>query len=83
MTGDWRSFGECVREDPELFFPDKSRGPLGTQVAVAKAICGRCAVASTCLSWAVETNQSQGVWGGTDELERQQIRRNRSRPKAA
>ncbi len=83
MTADWRSHGECLREDPDLFFPDKSRGPLGTQIAVAKAICARCPVAAVCLSWAVETNQPQGVWGGTDEIERQQIRRKRSRLKVA
>jgi len=83
MTADWRSAGACANEDPDLFFPDKSRGPLGTQVAVAKAVCARCDVVTTCLLWAVATNQMQGVWGGTDETERRQLRRIRPDLKVA
>lgn len=83
MRADWRSHGECTEEDLDLFFPDKSGGPLSTQIPVATAICARRPVAAICLSWAVETNQPQAVWGGPDEIEIQQIRRKRSRLKAA
>ena len=42
-----------------LFFSDV---PL--DIARAKAICGRCELASTCLSGALERSEPWGVWGG-------------------
>jgi hypothetical protein len=32
-------------------------------------------VASECLTWAIETNQSEGIWGGHTPKERRSIRR--------
>lgn len=77
---DWRSFAECLGEDPELFFP-YSRGPSGQlQAETAKAICKRCPVASECLDWALDsTPMPEGIWGGTDEDERADMIRNRDR----
>ena len=34
-----------------------------------------CPVASECLTWAIETNQSEGVWGGHTPKERSYLRR--------
>ena len=42
-----------------LFFSD---APL--DIARAKAICGRCELASTCLSGALDRHEPWGVWGG-------------------
>jgi WhiB family transcriptional regulator, redox-sensing transcriptional regulator len=67
---DWRAQGACRREDPELFFPVAHR---------ARAICRRCPVRAECLSFALETVQDHGVWGGTSEDERRALRRNRRR----
>lgn len=42
-----------------LFFSDT---PL--DIARAKAICGKCALATTCLEGAIERAEPWGVWGG-------------------
>jgi WhiB family redox-sensing transcriptional regulator len=69
VVGDWRHHAACRDEDPELFFP------VVTTTKEAKGVCGRCPVMSTCLSWALETGQDFGVWGGLDEDERRALRR--------
>ena len=76
---DWRSLGACQHEDPELFFPIVPTGPGMQQVSQAKAICARCQVRAECLSFAIETVQDHGVWGGTSEEERRAMRRARNR----
>jgi WhiB family transcriptional regulator, redox-sensing transcriptional regulator len=72
---DWRHRALCRDEDPELFFPIGTTGPAAVQVEQAKVVCRRCTVVEDCLSWAVETGQESGVWGGTDEDERRALRR--------
>jgi WhiB family redox-sensing transcriptional regulator len=73
---DWRSLSACRQEDPELFFPDP-HGPGLTQLEIARAVCARCQVRAECLSFAMETIQDHGVWGGTSEEERRVQRRAR------
>jgi WhiB family redox-sensing transcriptional regulator len=72
---DWRHRALCRDEDPELFFPIGTTGPAAHQVEQAKVVCRRCTVVEDCLTWAVETGQESGVWGGTDEDERRALRR--------
>jgi WhiB family transcriptional regulator, redox-sensing transcriptional regulator len=76
---DWRAQGACQQEDPELFFPVTGTGPALVQLDQARAICRRCPVRAQCLSFALETAQDHGVWGGTSEDERRALRRNRRR----
>lgn len=76
----WRSRGLCRDEDPDLFFPIGNTGPALLQIDEAKTVCHRCPVSATCLSWALETGQDAGVWGGLSEDERRALkRRNRRR----
>ncbi len=76
MTEDWRYWAECTfEEDPELFFPVGTTGPALLQEAEAKEVCSRCNVRPACLSWAMETNQTAGVWGGMSETERRELLR--------
>ena len=72
---DWRHRALCRDEDPELFFPIGTTGPAATQVDAAKQVCRRCAVATDCLEWAIETGQDNGVWGATSEDERRALKR--------
>ena len=75
----WRSLAACWHSDPELFFPISSRGPALSQLREAQAICARCKVAEDCLSFALESGQDYGVWGGTSEAERRAMRAQRAR----
>jgi WhiB family redox-sensing transcriptional regulator len=79
---DWRHRALCRDEDPELFFPVGTTGPAERQVEEAKAVCRRCAVMSDCLTWALETGQDAGVWGGTSEDERRALKRTQTRDRA-
>ncbi|MDO4613095.1 MAG: WhiB family transcriptional regulator [Actinomycetaceae bacterium] len=80
---DWRSRAACLEEDPELFFPIGNTGPAIAQAERAKAVCARCEVVETCLSWALDNNQDAGVWGGMSEDERRSLKRRRARARRA
>jgi WhiB family redox-sensing transcriptional regulator len=76
---DWRHLAACRDEEPELFFPVGTNGPALLQTAEARSVCLRCPVRSTCLSWALESGQDTGIWGGLTEDERRALkRRNRT-----
>lgn len=64
----------CRDADPELFFPIGSSGPALNQINEAKTICARCVFTRDCLTYALETGQDAGVWGGTSEEERRALR---------
>ncbi|MDA8061824.1 MAG: WhiB family transcriptional regulator [Actinomycetota bacterium] len=71
----WRDEAACRDVDPRLFFAVGSGPEALEQLALAKAVCGECPVAQECLIFAVTTNQEYGVWGGLDEEERREVRR--------
>jgi len=75
----WRNRSACLDESPELFFPIGNARPALLQVEAAKAVCRLCAVAGTCLSWAIEARQDEGVWGGMSEDERRSLKRRTAR----
>jgi WhiB family redox-sensing transcriptional regulator len=76
---DWRHRAACRDEDPELFFPIGTTGPALLQVDDAKAVCRRCDAVDECLTWAIDSDQDAGVWGGLSEDERRAVRRRRVR----
>ena len=82
-VGDWRHRAACRDEDPELFFPVGTSGPALLQIADAKSVCHRCTVASNCLSWALESGQDAGVWGGMSEDERRAMKRRATQRRSA
>ena len=64
-------------QDPELFFPVGNSGPALAQIADAKLVCNRCPVVTECLTWALDSGQDAGVWGGMSERERRGVLRER------
>ena len=72
----------CRDEDPELFFPLGTSGPALLQIAEAKSVCRRCPVVSECLTWALESGQDAGVWGGMSEDERRALKRRNARTRS-
>ena len=73
----WRNRSACLDADLDLFLPVGSTGPAEEQIRRAKEICFGCPVRPNCLDWALETRQDVGIWGGTTEDERREIRRGR------
>ncbi|NUP00282.1 MAG: WhiB family transcriptional regulator, partial [Nonomuraea sp.] len=69
----WSRRAACLDLDPELFFPISLEGPGRSQVEQAKQVCGRCPVREPCLAYALDTNQADGVWGGTDPGQRREL----------
>lgn len=60
-----------------LFFSDDE-----FDIARAKAICGKCGLATPCLAGALERAEVYGVWGGQLVIDGQvvAVKRNRGRP---
>jgi WhiB family redox-sensing transcriptional regulator len=75
---DWRLRASCRDEDPELFFPVGTTGPAIRQIDRAKAVCHACAVAGSCLNWAIDSGQDSGVWGGLTAEERRSVGQRRA-----
>ena len=74
LAADWRVRAACAGYPNELFFP-VGESPDEAIITKAKGICAVCPVSDNCLSYALETNQRSGVWGGTSEKERKSLRR--------
>jgi WhiB family redox-sensing transcriptional regulator len=71
----WRRSAACRHEDPAAFFPVGITGTAIQEIADAKAVCHRCPVRLACLRFALVSHQEFGVWGGHDEEERRELRR--------
>ncbi len=74
-SAEWRKDSACRDTDPDLFFPVGTTGPAIEQIETAKAVCRQCHAQTQCLEYAIETNQDSGIWGGTSEDERRQLRK--------
>jgi len=75
----WRNQSACLDEEPELFFPIGNTCLALVQIEEGKAVCRRCEVVEACLSWAIQSGQTAGVWGGMSEDERTAHRRRDAR----
>jgi WhiB family transcriptional regulator, redox-sensing transcriptional regulator len=78
-AADWRRRSACHDEDPELFFPVGTTGPALLQIEEAKSVCRSCPVMAQCQTWALESGQDAGVWGGMSEDERRALKRREAR----
>jgi hypothetical protein len=68
----WVEAAICAQVDPEIFHPEKGRH---TNRAIN--ICRVCPVQEPCLQWALEHHET-GIWGGTTERRRQELRRRKT-----
>lgn len=57
---------EC-QKFPDYFFPEDEADPEKRRVTVkvARQICKGCEMKNECFTYAIETNQRYGIWGGT------------------
>lgn len=58
----------CNGKPAELFFPEHA-----ARYPKAAAWCHSCPCETECLTWALETRQSFGMWGGRTPEERREI----------
>ncbi|MDV6979616.1 WhiB family transcriptional regulator [Mycobacterium intracellulare] len=68
----WRNRARCEGVDPERFFPRKS----DEQKETIK-FCLGCPVRIECLQYALDVPAAYGIWGGTTQEERHQLRKRR------
>ncbi|UCG41060.1 MAG: WhiB family transcriptional regulator [Acidimicrobiia bacterium] len=68
----WRLEAACADLTSEEFFlaGDDLEG-----MRRAQAVCAGCPVKAECLEFALASNQSLGIWGGTTPNERRRLRR--------
>lgn len=67
----WQNEGLC-RTSRE---PDRWHSTKAADIEQAKAICRLCPVRLLCRTWARETRQDWGVWGGESEKQRKAVLR--------
>lgn len=68
---DWRAEAACREVDPDLFFPDSPHD----LPAEAHLLCLGCPVFDQCFTFGL--SQRYGIWAGTTEHERHELRRRR------
>ncbi|WP_082156472.1 WhiB family transcriptional regulator [Cellulomonas sp. A375-1] len=78
----WQARAACASPDVdgELFFIPSEERPGADRrdrIETAKSICRTCPVRAECLAYAQTTRQNAGIWGGLDEDERAELRRQR------
>ncbi len=71
----WRAAAACHHSNLAVFFPAGRDEESETQIAQARLVCGGCAVRTLCLQAGLD--EPFGVWGGTTEEERRELRRAR------
>ena len=77
----WMDRASCPEVDPEIFIPTPE--VIGGSLSIyeahqnAKAVCRGCEVIAECLDHALRYHEV-GIWGGTTDVERKEIRRRRN-----
>jgi len=67
---EWMQDALCAQVDNDLFFPQ-----TGQNSSTALSICKKCDVKIECLNYALSFEIITGIWGGTTERQRRQIKR--------
>ncbi len=73
---DWQRRAACRGEQSVAFFPPvhTERKPVRIErERRAKAVCRQCPVVDECLTYALDTREPHGVWGGLTEIERRDL----------
>ena len=78
VDDDWRAQSACRADNASYFFapnhferkPEKDH-----REGIARALCRRCPVKQKCLEYALAVSETNGIWGGLNELERRRLQR--------
>lgn len=71
----WMDRAACTGVPLRLFFP-----AVGEPTEPAKKICASCPVIAPCYHYAIDTPWLTGIWAGTSERQRRQIRTGKRPP---
>jgi WhiB family transcriptional regulator, redox-sensing transcriptional regulator len=64
----WMDDGTCVRSTTkDAWYPDRPTP------ARAAAQCHKCPVIQQCLDWAIKHGETEGIWGGMNPEDREQV----------
>ena len=72
----WTERAACRAEAAQFFFAPRVPETLDVcakREKVAKSICARCPVRTACLAYALQVNETLGIWGGHTEVERRHL----------
>ncbi|MGZ4594556.1 MAG: WhiB family transcriptional regulator [Actinomycetes bacterium] len=72
LQREWWAAAACQEAEPELFFPISPKDTWSRDLALE--FCRSCAVRDACLGVALADPALVGIWGGTDENDRQLLR---------
>jgi WhiB family transcriptional regulator, redox-sensing transcriptional regulator len=72
MRSEWFQLAACRGYGPDNFI----RGPR-SDYGSTRELCATCPVREECLQFALADESLTGLWGGTTDSERHQIRRRR------
>ena len=72
---DWRDRAACRDTDPDLFSPSAVRARRSSRSSRPRRFAPHCDARTSCLEFALATNQESGIWGGTTEEERRKLRK--------
>ncbi len=72
LQQEWWAAAACQQAEPELFFPISTKDVWSRDLALQ--FCAACGVRSQCLRVALADPALVGIWGGTDETDRQLLR---------
>ena len=71
----------CKSLPTELFYPidnlDGKSSPGYIDMKASIAICNTCPIVNECLDWGLH-HESNGIWGGTSAVAREDIRKKRN-----
>ena len=71
---EWFDRARCRGLDPDLFHPSRGEDTVARH---ARAVCAVCPVCAECLEYALDNGEHWGIWGGTSERQRRDLRSRR------
>ena len=69
----WRDKAACSEYPKDWWYVERGSENMRSNIAQARAICDGCPVASECLQYAMEHNETHGMWGGKSVRERRKL----------
>ena len=76
ITRDLSTIGGSPCENaPDMFFIDEQDTLGREKIRNSKKLCDDCPIKFKCLEYALEANESQGIWGGLTYNERKLLSR--------